>query len=332
VTDDLLSSGRCAQADCGEVTIHPWVAECKAHPKFSIVATSTPGFDARRDFVIGAEERGFDAYWINDHPMREMDTFTTLAALAVVTSRIRLMSLVSCVYYRPPVLIARGAADVDRLSGGRLVLGLGAGDDEPEFAQMGLSFPSVAERQKVLSQAVDVVQGLLSGEPRDGDARSPLAGAQLRPGPVQRPRVPLLIGGGGERYTLKQVARYADVSNFGPHEWAGGAFEPVDVRRKYEVLRRYCQDVNRDYEEILRSHWTPLLTLAPDHDRLEEKRRTTRVPDGDRARPLFATPREAIAHFRGLQSDGVEYFMATVGAQDGETVDLLAEEVVPALT
>lgn len=313
------------------MAVHPWVAECKGHLRFSVVGAFLADFQDVKAFVVRAEDRGFDAYWANDHPTRSMDTFNLLSALAMVTTRMRLVSLVSCIYYRHPYLIARGAADVDRLSGGRAVLGMGVGDDVPEFKQLGLAFPPARERHAALGQAVEMVRGLLGGQPQDGAPSFPLAQATLKPGPLQ-PHVPMVIGGGGERFTLRQVARYADVSNFGPHEWVGGAFQAEDVTRKYEVLRRYCDQEGRDYDAILRSHWTPLLTLAPDHERLDKKRATARVPDaGLDTRPLFATPPEAVAHYRALAGTGVEYFLATVNGTDHETMDLLASQVVPAL-
>jgi alkanesulfonate monooxygenase SsuD/methylene tetrahydromethanopterin reductase-like flavin-dependent oxidoreductase (luciferase family) len=312
--------------------VHPWVGAVRSEVRFAVVAAFIDEFEELRDFVVGAEERGFDAYWANDHPTRSMDAFSTLAALAVQTSRIRLMSLVSCISYRHPFLIARGAADVDRLSGGRFVLGLGVGDDRPEFAQLCLPFPPSARRHEALSEAIETVQGLLSGEPQTRSGLFPLSEARLRPGPVQQPRVPLLIGGGGERFTLRQVARYADVSNFGPHEWAGGAFGPADVRRKYDVLRRYCEEEGRPYEAILRSHWTPLLTLGATRSRVEQKREAARIPDANlNTSPLFATPDEAVSHYQHLVDAGVQYFLATVNGRDKETVDLLTERVLPAL-
>jgi alkanesulfonate monooxygenase SsuD/methylene tetrahydromethanopterin reductase-like flavin-dependent oxidoreductase (luciferase family) len=332
-----LANGEHAAAvgqQLGSVTtdVHPWVAEARSRVRFSIVAAFVPDFDELTAFVVGAEERGFDAYWVNDHPTRSMDTFTSLAALAAETTTIRLISLVSCVYYHAPYLIARGAADVDRMSKGRLVLGLGVGDDVPEFSMLGLPFPPAAERHRALTDAIVTIQGLLAGEPQTSPGPFPLTDATLKPGPVQQPRIPLLIGGGGERFTLRQVARYADVSNFGPHEWVGNAFEPDDVRRKYEVLRRYCDEVGRPYEAVLRSHWTPLLTLAPDRDQLERKREAARIPDAKlNTKPLFATPDEAVAHYSRLVDAGAEYFLATVNGQDQETIDLLAERVVPAL-
>ena len=98
------------------------------------------------------------------------------------------------------------------------------------------------------------------------------------------------------------------------------------------MLRRYCDEAGRPYEAILRSHWTPLLTLAPSHGQLERKRQAARIPDATlNTQPLFATPDEAIAHYSRLLDAGAEYFLATVNGRDQETVDLLAEQVVPAL-
>ena len=112
----------------------------------------------------------------------------------------------------------------------------------------------------------------------------------------------------------------------------GGAFDPADVRRKYDVLRRYCDEEGRPYDAILRSHWTPLLTLAPDTASLDQKREAARIPDAKLdTRPLFATPAQAVSHYTQLLDAGVEYFMATVNGNDVETVDLLAGQVLPAL-
>jgi len=307
---------------------HPWVAEARHTVGFSLVGAFLRGWAELRDFVVQAEELGFDAYWANDHPSRSMDCWTQLAALAAVTTRIRLISLVSCVYYRSPVLLARQAADVDLVSGGRLVLGLGIGDDVAEFRQFGLDFPAPAERLDALAETIDVTRGLWDSPL----TRHRLAGAQVRPGPVQQPRVPILIGGGGERTTLRLVARYADVSNFGAHEWTGGAFGVDDVRRKCDVLRQHCERIGRPFDSILRSHYTPLLTLAGTASELERKRRAARIPDaGLRTAPVFATVEDAIAHYQALVDAGMQYFLATVDGRDAETVDLVARRLRPAL-
>jgi alkanesulfonate monooxygenase SsuD/methylene tetrahydromethanopterin reductase-like flavin-dependent oxidoreductase (luciferase family) len=312
--------------------VHPWVREAQQRPRFAIVGTFLPEWAQVRDFAVRAEELGFDAYWANDHPLRSMDCWTQLAALATVTTRLRLIALVSCVYYRSPALIARQAADVDRISGGRLVLGLGTGDDAAEFGQLGLRFPAAPERLAALAEAAGLIRGMWAGPVTHTGTHFQVRDAHVRPGPVQQPGVPMLIGGGGERTTLRLVAKYADVSNFGPHEWTGGAYDLAAVRRKYEVLRGYCQEIGRPYDAILRTHYTPLLTLAETSRELEHKRSRARIPDaGLRTVPVFATVDEAIGHYQGLIDAGVHYFLATVNGQDAQTAELLAGQVMPAL-
>jgi alkanesulfonate monooxygenase SsuD/methylene tetrahydromethanopterin reductase-like flavin-dependent oxidoreductase (luciferase family) len=313
--------------------IHPWVAAGETEVRFAVVGAFVRGWEPLRDLVIRCEALGFDAYWMNDHPNRSMDPWTALAALGALTNRLRLISLVSCIYYRSPLLLARQVADVDQISGGRAVLGLGIGDDVPEFSQMGIEFPGIRRRQAALEEMVEVVAGLLRGEHVSYDAPDfSLTDARIAPVPVQEPHVPIIIGGGGEKVTLRQVARYADVANFGPHEWVGSAFTIEDVVRKYAALRQHCDDLGRPFASILRSHWTPLLTLARDSRSLEEKRRNSRIPDASlRLEPLFATPEQAIAHYQALAEAGVQYFLATVNGQDHETLELLASEVMPEL-
>jgi alkanesulfonate monooxygenase SsuD/methylene tetrahydromethanopterin reductase-like flavin-dependent oxidoreductase (luciferase family) len=313
--------------------VHPWVAEGEEKARFAIVGAFLSEWPQIVSFAQRAEKLGFDAYWANDHPNRSMDTFTLLTGLALETERIRLISLVSCIYYRSPYLIARQAADVDRVSGGRMVLGIGIGDDVPEFGQMGLPFPAVAQRQEALEEALAIILGLWGQETFSFAGKYyQVNEARLSPKPVQRPHVPILIGGGGEKVTLRQVAQYADVSNFAPHEWSGSAFELADVERKYRALRAHCEAVGRPYNSVLRSHYTPLLTLAENEHDLERKRADARIPDRHlRSVPVFATPEQAIAHYQSLADAGAQYFLATVNGTDDETVRLLAEAVVPAV-
>jgi alkanesulfonate monooxygenase SsuD/methylene tetrahydromethanopterin reductase-like flavin-dependent oxidoreductase (luciferase family) len=312
-------------------TPHPWVAQGAERIRFAVAGAFLRDWAETVDFVRRAEQQGFDSYWAYDHPNRIFDTWTTLTGLAVATERIRLISLVSCVFYRSPFLLARQAADVDRISGGRLVLGVGGGDDEPEFSQMGIRFPPVGERLRAMSEAIDVIEGLWSGEPFTYHGEHfDVVDATVSPGPIQQPYVPLLIGGGGEKVTLRQVAERADVSNFAPHEWAGSAFSPADVARKYDVLRAHCADVGRPYESILRTHYSPLLTLAPDEKSLERKRKVTRIPDAElRTVPVFATPEQAVGYYQGLADIGVQYFMILLDGHDEETMELFTEAVVP---
>jgi alkanesulfonate monooxygenase SsuD/methylene tetrahydromethanopterin reductase-like flavin-dependent oxidoreductase (luciferase family) len=313
--------------------VHPWVAEGARRLRFAICGM----FASKPADIIKAAQRaeslGFDAYWANDHPNRSMDCWGQLTMLAMATEKIRLISLVSCIYYRTPFLLARQAGDVDRVSGGRLVLGLGVGDDVPEFSEMCLDFPPLKERQEALEETVAVVRGLWRGERFSFEGKHfRVREAAVRQVPVQEPYVPVLIGGGGERVTLRQVARLADVSNFAPHEWSGSAFQVSDVRRKYEALRRHCQDVGRPYDSVLRTHYTPLLTLAEDDTSLERKRAAARIPDASlHQEVVFATPTRAVRHYQALADAGVQYFLASINFEDEETVRLFAEEVVPAV-
>jgi alkanesulfonate monooxygenase SsuD/methylene tetrahydromethanopterin reductase-like flavin-dependent oxidoreductase (luciferase family) len=313
--------------------VHPWVASGLGRTRWAIGPVFLNEWSEIRAFVQRAEALGFDACWANDHPNRLMDCWTALSALALATDRIRLISLVSCVYYRSPHLLARQAADVDRLSDGRLVLGIGSGWDAPEFAQMCLPMPPTGIRQETMEETLQIVQGLWRGGPFtfNGKHRQ-VKDAALRILPVQQPHVPILIAGGGERVTLRQVARYADMSNFAPHESAGSAFDVGDVGRKLGRLKEFCAEIGRPYDAIARSHYSPLLTLAADEDKLAEKKRQARIPDADlHTVPLFATPEQAISHYQALADAGVQFFLCVVNGRDDETVHLLADVVIPAI-
>ena len=298
--------------------VHPWVAEGADRIRFGVVGNFVQGWPGHLRFATEAERLGYDSCALFDHPSRLMECWTLMSALAASTERIRLISMVSCIYYRSAFMLARQAADVDRISGGPLVLGVGIGDDVPEFAQLGLPFERTGQRQRAMAGTVRTVQALWRGG--------------LRPGPVQEPHVPVLIGGGGERTTLRQVAELADVSNFAPHEWAGSAFDVTDVARKYGVLRDFCAAAGRPYESVLRAHFTPLLVLAEDEEQLARKKETTRIPDADLSvRRVFATPEGAVKHYRALADAGAQYFIAGINGTDQETMELLAGAVWPAL-
>ncbi len=318
--------------------VHPWVAEGNRRVRFGIAwGTQDPSstWSEVRDFVQLVEELGFDSFWAIDHPMAPVsgaDCWTTLAVLAASTRKIRLGPLVSCVYYRSPALLARMAADVDRLSEGRLVLGLGIGDNQPEFARLGIPLPPPSERQQVLDETIQIVRGLWGTEPFTFEGRHfQVAEAYVRPGPIQQPYVPLLIAGGGERGTLRQVAQYADASNFGAHRNIGGAFTTDDVVRKLDVLRARCEEQGRPYESVLRTHTTLPLFLAETDAALQAKLASVPQLTRERFAPstVAGTPRDVIPYFRTLITAGLRYFITFIYPKDVETVRLLAERVVP---
>lgn len=313
---------------------HPWVAEGAHHLRMGVgMVGPRPSWDALTQWVEDAETLGFDSFWAADHPTMLPDCWLCLTAVAQHTRRMRLGTLVACASYRPPALTARLASDVDRLSGGRAVLGLGIGDIPAEFAQLGLPYRSAGERQRGLEEAIRIIYGSWYEAPFSLQGASFTTSAAETPAPVQTPRVPLLIGGAGERVTLRQVAMYADVSNFGPYDLTGATSGIAGIQHKLAVLHAHCETVGRPYETVLRSHFVVLLVLAEQASALDAK--LAAVPE--RLRASFAsgtvalTVTDAIAYYRALAQAGMQYFIATMLPHDRETLHLLGSKVLPAL-
>lgn len=314
-------------------SVHPWASFGAQRIRFGIIAAAQ-GWPEMHDLAQMAEGLGFDSFWRPDHPMLGHDGWTTLAALTAVTRTIRLGTHVSCVAYRPPVLLARMAADIDAISNGRLVLGLGSGDMPGEFQQMGLAYPTIQQRQAALEEAIRIIRPLLRGETVTFAGTHHRAdGAVLRPPPVQQPYIPLLIAGGGERTTLRYVAQYADVSSMSAASWAGGAYTPADASHKFQVLQRRCEEAGRPYGSILRAtHLSPLI-LAETEAGVQAK--LDRFP-----KPILAfleqtvvatTPGDAIKRVQALVDVGFQYFLCGIAVNDAETLNLLAQQVIPAI-
>jgi alkanesulfonate monooxygenase SsuD/methylene tetrahydromethanopterin reductase-like flavin-dependent oxidoreductase (luciferase family) len=302
--------------------IHPWVAAGRGLVRFGVAYG--PQIAARADwlaligFVQAAEALGFDSYWTADHPTVWPDCWPTLALLAARTETIRLGPLVSCVAYRPAALTARLARDLDDASGGRLVLGLGAGDAPDEFARHGLPWGTPRGRQAALEAAASAILDIL------GNAAAPHA---------HQPRIPVLIAGVGERVTLRQVAQYADIANFGAHAHVGGAFTGADIARKFAALRDHCAALARPDDSVLRSHWAGPVVGAPTPDAVRAK--LDRLPAPllalFRTSAIAGTPTEVRDAYRALVAAGMQYCIAVIVGDDRETLHLLAEQVIPAL-
>jgi alkanesulfonate monooxygenase SsuD/methylene tetrahydromethanopterin reductase-like flavin-dependent oxidoreductase (luciferase family) len=333
----IISRSRPPMTDDAALTpreTHPWVAEAKHRIGWSVSIYPQPK-DWRHFIALvqRMEELGYDSYLAYDHPAARVDCWTALAALALATERIRLGTIVDCIYYRPPYLLARQAADVDRLSNGRLVLGLGIGDAPDEFAQMGVPYPPAPVRLQGMEETIRIVRRLWSGEPFEfsGEQWSVKTDGSFL-GPVQEPYVPILLAGGGEKVTLRQVARYADASNMGAHETIGRAVTLTDVARKFAKLRDYCEEIGRPYDSILRSQFTMPLVLGATREALDRK--LAGMPQDTLAwcgPALFAgTPEEAIQFYRSLADAGFQYFVANVLDGDDETIELLGTAVMPA--
>jgi alkanesulfonate monooxygenase SsuD/methylene tetrahydromethanopterin reductase-like flavin-dependent oxidoreductase (luciferase family) len=312
---------------------HPWVKDGQRAVRFGIVGGPRGDWPVLRDFVQLAEELGFDSFWRPDHPLLLPDCWTSLAAIAASTRRLRLGSLVSCLSYRNPVLLARMVADVDRIAQGRVILGLGAGDSATEMQAMGLPSPPLHERHAALAETLQIMPRLLRGETVTlQGAHIQIDGATLQPPAVQQPYVPLLLGGGGEQSTLRFAAQYADATSLGAGAWGGGVVTDTDVSHKYTVLREHCAAVGRPYTAVLRTyHFVPVL-LADSPLALAMKRE--RVPrellaSADTA-GLIGTPEQIAARLQPLVAAGCQYF--TLAVLDADTLSLLATRVIPAVT
>lgn len=224
-----------------------------------------------------AEELGFDSLWLSDHlfldiakyggppdPRGIYEPLVTLAALARTVTRPRLGTLVACEALRPAPVLAKALATLDRITGGRLDVGLGAGWYPPEYEAVGLDFPSPGERLARLAEAVEVVRGLLGGGPFTFDGRYHRADhAVNRPPAVQEPRPPVFVGGKGDR--LLQIAvEHADGWN------TCWVWTPDAYRDRLDVVERSCEKVGRDPDTVWRS--LGLYALAgEDHADLERR-------------------------------------------------------------
>jgi len=264
-----------------------------------LLAPETP-WDELLDRARHAAASGWDTIWCADHfmpPAGDLsapigESWTTLAALAAVVPRIRLGHMVGCNTYRHPALVAKMAATVDRVSGGRFILGLGAGWQENEHRAYGIPFGTTAERHRRLAEACQIVRSLLSKPRTTFHGRYyQLEDAPLEPKPVRQP-LPLLIGAGGETLGLAIVARYADWWN------TGGL--PDEIARKIAILDRHCAEVGREPQDIRR---TAFALFVPRHDAAADWY-GTEMPENRGALPTIvgddAAIREAMGRYRDL--------------------------------
>lgn len=320
------------------MTMHPWVEKYQARIGIAVQGGATlTDPDATRVVMragLLTEEVGLDGYFIGDHPGNSPEAFVHLAALARETTSIELGSIVFCIYHRHPVMFARQIADLDQLSRGRALIGLGIGWNVPEFARLGMTLPPVPDRQRAMEEYVQIVNGVWESEPFTFQGQTFFTvNAEVLPRPVQQPRPPFVIAGAGEKVTLRQVATYADACNFGASSNTGAIRGAQDVARRYEVLRKHCDDIGRPYEEILRTHFTSWLFVAESEKEVAAKREQY-FPNGltkeQQYTRIFGTPDQIVTYCAELVDAGVQYFvMQTQDASDVESIELLGREVAP---
>lgn len=216
-----------------------------------------------KDIARTAEDSGFDSLWVMDHffqlpgigdaTLDMHEGYVTLAYLAGVTERITLGTLVTGVTYRHPAILVKEVTSLDILSGGRAWFGIGAAWFEREHLGLGVRFPPVAERFERLEETLQIAKQMWS--PDEGPFKGKhytLEETICSPQPIQKPHPPIMIGGSGERKTLRLVAQYADACNL--------MGDPKEVGHKLAVLRRHCDDVGRDYDSIQRTRLATALS------------------------------------------------------------------------
>ena len=261
-----------------------------------------------------ADEAGFASLWVMDHffqigavgepdePM--LEGYSALSYLAAITERAKLGTLVTGVIYRYPGLLVKTATTLDVLSGGRAYLGIGAGWNEQESRGLGVPFPSTRERFERLEEALQIAHQMWSGEVKSYEGKHyQLAEPLNSPQALTEPHPPVMIGGMGEKRTLRLVAQYADACNLFAY---GG---PDLIRHKLDVLRGHCEDVGRDYEEIERTALTTV-NLAEDGMKADQ----------------------VIEMCRGLNEAGIQHLIFNMpNVQEIRPLVTFGEEIIPAV-
>ena len=292
------------------------------------------------------EEVGFESLWVYDHfhtvpvPTQEAtyEAWTLMASLAAVTSTVRLGQMCTCNTYRPPSYLAKVAASIDVISGGRLEMGIGAGWYEHEHDGYGYPFLEPGPRIRMLEEGVEIMKAMWTEDVVDYDGHHyRLQGAICQPKPLQSPHIPLWVAGGGEQLTLRVAARHAQYTNFG--------VKPEWFSHKSDVLAGHCRDLGRDFEEITRSANFNIVcadTEAEVADRIgavrarfEEHVTAEKAEEQLRLyRHNSGTPEQVVDGLREWEKLGLAYAIAYFpdAAYDLSSLELFAREVIPALT
>ncbi|WP_137148125.1 LLM class flavin-dependent oxidoreductase [Mycolicibacterium sp. CR10] len=283
------------------------------------------------------EDLGIDSLWLYDHlygpgmpEYPSMEAWTLATALLARTERIRVGHMVLCNQFRHPVTLAKMATTLDQISGGRLSLGIGSGSIEDEHRRAGFPWGTFAERSAQLGETLQILhQAFVDERIAFSGKHFTVTDMPIKPGPIQKPRPPIVVGGVGEKFTLPLVARYADV-------WNVPTYALGDIALKLSVLRSICDDIGRDPATIVLSI-EAVMALAADDASLPQVRSLAEkrfgVPGfGLHEAGLIGTPPAVVDRLGELVEMGFgQIVLFTHDRCSDETLELLAAEVIPRL-
>jgi F420-dependent oxidoreductase-like protein len=309
------------------------------HPNFSLDYNSQTSpsqiIDSLKELITKAENSGFDSFWVMDHfhqiqfvgkpeePM--LEGWTTISVLAGITSKIKLGTLVTGVIYRYPSILAKIAATLDVLSKGRLFMGIGAAWNEQESLAYGISYPSNQERMLRLEEALQIIRKMWTEEPSASfnGKYYKIQNAYCNPKPIQKPSPPILVGGSGEKRTLRIVAKYADACNlFGSAE---------TIRKKLNILKEHCKSIGRDYDSILKS---TLGAIVIDDNKEMAKSRVQQTFKGIPEEQInefvmYGTPEDILREIELLEQAGIQYLIVDLEpSRELEALDMFANKII----
>lgn len=292
-------------------------------------------FDGIKERAQAADRLGFDSLWFVDHfwsrglqQMDHLEAWTLMSAIAVLTERLRVGTLVLCNSYRNPALLAKMACSLDHVSQGRFTLGLGAGWMDEEYRAYGYPYPSTRVRIEQLEEALAIMRRLFVEPVSSFQGKYySIEEAVNNPKPVQKPYPPILIGGAGEKRMLRVVAEHADIWNC-PNNAA------TELEQKLAVLKRHCDAIGRDPATIEVSEQT-ICVLGRNEDDLRQKLQFAKMTLGkvfdiDKT-ALIGTPGQMVEAIQRRNRQGVSFFTMLFGDfNQPETLQLFAEQVMPA--
>jgi alkanesulfonate monooxygenase SsuD/methylene tetrahydromethanopterin reductase-like flavin-dependent oxidoreductase (luciferase family) len=287
--------------------------------------------------ALRCEELGIGSMWLYDHmygpgapEIPSLEAWTLATALLSRTERLRIGHMVLCNQFRHPAVLAKMATTLDQISAGRLELGIGSGSIEDEHNRMGLDWGTFRERSERLGETLQILgQAFADGNIHFEGAHYTVRDMPIIPGPVQRPRPPIIVGGVGEKYTLPLVARYADV-------WNVPTYALGELEHKLSVLRSHCDAIGRDPASIVLSI-EAVMALAPDAASLPKAREVAERRFGGRGfglvdSGLIGTPDAIVDRLNELQELGFQQVVLfTHDRASDDTLELLASAVIAEL-